>query len=150
MKLYVESISQTDYGDLPVPVFNTPDPYPDNWADIAAVIKDLAKWRCVRCNTKHRPKRYLTVHHLIPAKQIPWLTVWWNLPAMCQSCHLKVENKIKMFQPWMFEHSEWFKPYVAGFYAWCNELPYDRESVAKRQREYLFYGMPQNREIPNE
>jgi hypothetical protein len=23
-----------------------------------------------------------------------------------------------MHQPYMFEHSEWFKPYVAGFYAW--------------------------------
>jgi hypothetical protein len=23
-----------------------------------------------------------------------------------------------MNQPFIYEHSEWFKPYVAGFYAW--------------------------------
>jgi len=44
--------------------------------------------------------------------------VWWNLVALCQRCHLQIQAKVVMEQVWPFEHSEWFKPYAAGWYAY--------------------------------
>lgn len=58
--------------------------------------------------------RILTVHHLDGDKAN---CRWWNLVSLCQRCHLQVQGKVKMERRWLHEHSEWFKPYVAGFYA---------------------------------
>jgi hypothetical protein len=33
--------------------------YPPDWPDIARKIKDLAGWRCVRCNHPHEPENVL-------------------------------------------------------------------------------------------
>jgi len=59
-------------------------------------------------------QRVLTVHHLDGDKAN---CRWWNLPALCQVCHLSIQGRVEMGRRWMFEHSEWFKPYVAGSYA---------------------------------
>lgn len=59
--------------------------------------------------------RILTVHHLNGAKAD---CRWWNLVALCQRCHLSVQARVVMERPFLLEHSDWFKPYVAGFYAW--------------------------------
>ena len=59
-------------------------------------------------------QRVLTVHHLDGNKGN---SAWWNLAALCQVCHLQIQGKVKMEQIFMMEHSEWFKPYVAGYYA---------------------------------
>jgi hypothetical protein len=37
---------------------------------------------------------------------------------LCQVCHFKIQIKVNPERPWVFEHSEWFKPYVCGWYAW--------------------------------
>lgn len=58
--------------------------------------------------------RILTVHHLDGDKTN---CEWWNIPSLCQRCHLTVQGKVKMEREWHWEHSEWFKPYVAGYYA---------------------------------
>lgn len=58
--------------------------------------------------------RILTVHHFDGDKAN---CVWWNLMALCQRCHLKTQVRVNPQQPYLFEHSEWAKPYVAGFYA---------------------------------
>lgn len=55
-----------------------------------------------------------TVHHLDGNKAN---CVWWNLLPLCQRCHLTVQSRVNPQQPYMLDHSEWFKPYVAGFYA---------------------------------
>jgi hypothetical protein len=55
-----------------------------------------------------------TVHHLDGNKAN---CVWWNLLALCQRCHLTIQSRVNPQQPYMLEHSDWFKPYVAGFYA---------------------------------
>lgn len=55
-----------------------------------------------------------TVHHLDGNKAN---CVWWNLLALCQRCHLTIQARVNPQQPYMLDHSEWFKPYVAGFYA---------------------------------
>ena len=55
-----------------------------------------------------------TVHHLDGDKAN---CRWWNLLALCQRCHLTIQSRVNPHQPYMLEHSAWFKPYVAGFYA---------------------------------
>ena len=43
-----------------------------------------------------------------------------------------------MGQPYIFEHSEWFKPYVAGFYAWKYlGVDLSRDEVLSRLDELL-------------
>lgn len=58
--------------------------------------------------------RILTVHHLNGVKAD---LRWWNLAALCQRCHLVIQGKVNMLRVFPFKHSEWFKPYVAGWYA---------------------------------
>lgn len=60
--------------------------------------------------------RILTVHHLDGCKAN---CRWWNLAALCQRCHLQIQGKVQMARVWPWEHSEWFRPYVAGYYAHC-------------------------------
>lgn len=124
-----------------------PNTYPDNWNEIAQACKGAAQWRCVRCGHRHDPKgvlscddhcdttrhlggpyrpRCLTVHHIDGRKDN---CRWRNLAALCQICHLHIQGKVKVERIYLFEHSDWFKPYVAGYYAHLRELPGDRETV---------------------
>lgn len=81
--------------------------------------------------------RILTVHHLDGNKAN---CSWWNLLALCQRCHLTVQGSVKPETPWFLEHSEWFKPYVAGFYAHKYEgREITREEAAQRLDELLAY-----------
>jgi len=93
----------------------TDSQYPDNWKEIALDVKSKAGWKCVRCGHEHDPETgyTLTVHHL---DIDPSNCAWWNIPALCQRCHLAIQGKVIMEQPYMFEHSEWFRPYVAAYY----------------------------------
>ena len=77
----------------------------------------------------------LTVHHL---DLNPSNNRWWNLLALCQRCHLSIQGRVHIERPWMFDHSEWFQPYVAGWYAWRylgEEL--SRSEVETRREELL-------------
>lgn len=74
--------------------------------------------------------RVLTVHHLDGVKAN---CRWWNLAALCQRCHLQIQGKVRMERTWPWEHSEWFKPYVAGFYAFTY-LGEDLSREATRAR----------------
>ena len=116
--------------------------YPENWPEIAMAIKNAAGWRCVRCGHRHdSPNGYtLTVHHLDLDRSN---CRWWNIPALCQRCHLQIQAKVIMEYGWMFEHTDWFKPYVAGYYAYTllgEEL--SREEVDARLDELLAVGQP--------
>ena len=90
--------------------------YPPDWHEIARRIKEEAGWKCVRCGHENdRPSGHvLTVHHLNGRKDD---VEWFNLVALCQKCHLRIQGKVVMERPWVFEHSTWFWPYVAGHYA---------------------------------
>lgn len=82
--------------------------------------------------------RILTVHHFDGNKLN---CRWWNLGALCQRCHLTIQGRVKLHVPYLFEHSEWFKPYVAGYYAWSilgEELT--RDQVDGRLDELLRIG----------
>lgn len=133
--------------------------YPATWPEVAKQVKDEADWRCIRCGHPHEsPKarilcdeqcdpsrhrgglndgkqRVLTVHHLDGDKGN---LDWWNLAALCQVCHLVIQGKVVLSRRWIFEHSEWFKVYAAGWYAQCylgQEL--SRVEVAGRLDELL-------------
>ncbi len=90
--------------------------YPPDWKDIAKKVKDECGWKCIRCKHPHSREgwRILTVHHLNGDKSN---CAWWNLLPLCQRCHLSIQGRVNPNQPYMFEHSDWFKPYVAAFYA---------------------------------
>lgn len=90
--------------------------YPPNWQEIAKAVKDAAHWTCVRCGKMHDPANgyTLTVHHL---DICPNNCAWWNLAPLCQRCHLHIQSKVVMERYFMFEHSAWFRPYVAAYYA---------------------------------
>lgn len=112
--------------------------YPPDWPDIARAVKDAAGWRCVRCGHPHdrASGHVLTVHHLNLDKAD---CRWWNVVALCQRCHLAVQHKIVMERPWvMGEHSVWFRPYAAGWYAWRYlGLDLTRAEVEARLDELL-------------
>jgi hypothetical protein len=133
--------------------------YPSEWPAVALATKEAAGWRCVRCGHPHeRPaervacddrcdparhpgglndgrQRVLTVHHLDGDKGN---LRWWNLAALCQVCHLQIQGKVKMERCYMFEHSAWFKPYVAGWYAWRYlGVMMSREQVESRLEALL-------------
>lgn len=59
--------------------------------------------------------RVLTVHHLTGEKAD---CRWWNLAALCQRCHLTIQGKVQMARVWPWPHTDWFRPYAAGWYAW--------------------------------
>lgn len=81
--------------------------------------------------------RVLTVHHFNGDKAD---CRWWNLGALCQRCHLTIQGKVQMDRVWPHEHSEWFKPYVAGFYAWRYEQRnITRAEAEERMDELLAY-----------
>lgn len=107
---------------------NKPHKYPDNWQEISRKVKDRAEWCCIRCGHPHNPATgyTLTVHHL---DLNPSNNAWWNLAALCQRCHLHIQGKVIIEQIWMFDHSEWIKPYIAGLYAFRAGLPDDRAFV---------------------
>ena len=113
--------------------------YPSDWKAIAAQTKVAAGWRCVRCGHEHDPKAgyCLTVHHLTidPAN-----CRWWNLAALCQRCHLTIQARVVMERMWYLPHSEWFRPYAAGYYAHIHGLPDDREYVMANLDELLAKG----------
>lgn len=102
--------------------------YPSNWKAIAKQVKDEAGWKCVRCQHAHEPKAgyCLTVHHLDADKSN---CQWWNLAPLCQRCHLTIQGKVILHRQWVLPHSDWFKPYVAGYYASINGLPTNKEFV---------------------
>lgn len=81
----------------------------------------------------------LTVHHLDLDKSN---CAWWNILPLCQRCHLHVQAKVVLERPWMFEHSDWFKPFVAGYYASINSLPSDRDFVMDHLNFLLDLGKP--------
>lgn len=91
--------------------------YPDNWSEIAKRIKNAAKWKCERCDHPHDTESWhiLTVHHLDGNKSN---CEDWNLAALCQRCHLQIQQTIKMDQTFMeevVEVSGWFKPHYEGY-----------------------------------
>lgn len=115
--------------------------YPWNWLEISKQAKDAVGWKCIRCGHEndYSTGHVLTVHHL---DLDPNNNAWWNLAVLCQRCHLKIQAKVIIERPYMFEHSEWFRPYVAGYYARIHSHPDTREWVMEHLDALLEYGRP--------
>lgn len=114
--------------------------YPPDWKSIADSVKIAAEWKCIRCDHVHCVETHhvLTVHHWDGNKSN---NRWWNLMALCQRCHLSIQGRVDPNQSYMFEHSDWCKPYAAGLYAFrylSKELT--REQVESRLEWLLGLG----------
>jgi 5-methylcytosine-specific restriction endonuclease McrA len=111
--------------------------YPADWKELSHRAKIQAQWRCVRCDHEHDVETHyvLTVHHWDGNKSN---CEWWNLMALCQRCHLRIQAHSNPTQPYMLDHTDWAKPYAAGFYAkkYLGEL-LTREQVMARFDELL-------------
>lgn len=84
--------------------------------------------KCIRCKSPSVAGKILTVHHMDGDKSND---AWWNLLPLCQVCHLQIQAKLDPEQPYMFEHSEWLKPYIAGFYA----KKYENKEITRQEAE---------------
>ena len=89
--------------------------YTEGWKTISKQLRDKWSNACERCGHKHDVASgyCLTVHHLDGDKGN---NKGWNLACLCQRCHLHIQGKVFMPQFYMFEHSDWFKPHVDGYY----------------------------------
>lgn len=94
-----------------------------NWVDLSALGQSAGD--AIYDETPIGPRaryavearwRILTVHHLDGVKLN---CRWWNLVSLCQRCHLHIQKKVDMLRVFPFEHTDWFKPYVAGWYAFA-------------------------------
>lgn len=116
------------------------DGYPVAWKEIAGFVKDEARWCCLRCGRPHDVESgyVLTVHHL---DGNPANCRWWNLPALCQRCHLSIQARVVMVQDYFLDHSEWFKIFAAGWYAFTKAgLDLTRAQTFDRMDEFLSLG----------
>lgn len=111
--------------------------YSADWDEIGDRVRAEAGHRCIRCGRGHDPAAgyALTVHHFDGNKAN---NEWWNLMALCQRCHLRVQGRVNPQITYFLEHSAWAKPYVAGFYAKKYEgRMITREEAAARLDELL-------------
>ena len=87
--------------------------YPLNWLGVANKVKESAGWRCECCRHPRKKrnakdacdalcvhpddgkKRSLAVHHL---DMRPENCEWWNLVALCDSCHMRVQGRLDWAQ----------------------------------------------------
>lgn len=88
--------------------------------------REAAGNKCIRCGSPSVPGRILTTHHFDGNKAND---EWWNLLALCQVCHLQIQGKVDPEIPFFLEHSEWIKPYVAGFFA----HKYERRNITRQE-----------------
>ena len=91
--------------------------YPPEWTkEFRSSLRAEFENKCERCGHEHDSEHgySLTVHHLDNNKSN---LERWNLAVLCQRCHLHVQGKVFLPQFYMFEHSDWFKPHLDGFYS---------------------------------
>lgn len=92
--------------------------YPLEWPAAAYLIKVMAGWRCERCGVAHGPvPNVLTVHHLDGVKTNLW---GWNLAALCQRCHLRIQAKVLWDRLWPWPHSPWMARHIEDFNAYAR------------------------------
>ena len=122
--------------------------YPPEWPAVAWLVKTIADWRCERCEAPHGTiPNVLTVHHLDEVKAN---LEHWNLAALCQRCHLQVQNRVSFYQLWPWPHTRWMARHVADFNEWARrrglpEMPLtgivDRDSAT-------YWPKPAERRLP--
>lgn len=93
--------------------------YPAGWKELARQVKEAAGWKCERCGVPHgNVPNVLTVHHLDFDKQNIEL---WNLAALCQRCHLRIQAKVSWYQDTLDGvHSEWLARHIIAYNEWAK------------------------------
>jgi HNH endonuclease len=84
------------------------------------LMKQRAEWKCERCGHPHDTKNgfTLTVHHLDGDK---WNLEWWNLAALCQRCHLRIQARVDWFQDLLDgRHAQWLADHIEGYNLWAS------------------------------
>ena len=78
--------------------------YPKNWKEIAQWVVIRAGNKCEICDVGNKENHHvtgskvvLTVHH---QNFNPRINKLWNLIALCQRCHLRLDKR------WKFRHKE--------------------------------------------
>jgi hypothetical protein len=97
------------------------DEYPEEWPAVAERVKAEHDWQCERCGHEHEPEPpwVLTVHHLDEDKSN---LNDWNLAALCQRCHLQVQNKVDWYRDTLTGvHTEWMAEHVRQYNEWARE-----------------------------
>lgn len=126
--------------------------YPPYWPIMSKQVKALAGWCCERCGVRNNEDSpdgtMLTVHHLDGDK---WNCEWWNLSALCQQCHLRIQSRVDFTKPyyrWDWEamkpeavHSLWLARHIKGYNVWAllNDaplLPLDRIEERDYSKEW--------------
>jgi hypothetical protein len=94
--------------------------YPPNWEDVSRRVKERARWQCELCGAKNGPSpNVLTVHHLDGDK---WNLLSWNLAALCQRCHLRVQATFDFYQTaLMGVYPRWLQVHVKGYNGWAEK-----------------------------
>lgn len=134
--------------------------YVPNRKEIHNVVRASVGNRCIRCghpegdtpttagyrcddrctHPRDGKMRILTVHHLTGKKDD---NRWWNLLALCQVCHLQIQGRVIPERPWLFRHTEWFIPYVCGFYAsYYGGIDITRDQAEAEPDRWLAMGQP--------
>jgi len=99
----------------------TSDEYPPGWPEVAEQVKEDNDWQCERCGHDHEPEPpwVLTVHHLDENKRN---LEDWNLAALCQRCHLQVQNKVDWYRDTLTGvHTEWMAEHVRQYNEWARQ-----------------------------
>jgi 5-methylcytosine-specific restriction endonuclease McrA len=91
------------------------------------------------------PGLSFTVHHFDGRKDN---NAWWNLMALCNSCHLTIQGRVIPERPWLFEHSAWMVHYVCGFYAYYyGQQQITRVEAIEEPDRWLALGQPWRYEV---
>jgi 5-methylcytosine-specific restriction endonuclease McrA len=93
--------------------------YPEDWQKISKRIKDQTGWKCECCgHPDDKPSGHVLMAHHLDGN--PQNCEDWNLAALCESCHLNIQGRIKMDQLFFLNVmpiSNWFKPHYDGYLA---------------------------------
>ena len=92
--------------------------YLPRWGRVSRWVRGRAGWRCELCGIKNGPApNVLTVHHLDCNK---WNLLPWNLAALCQSCHFKVQWTVDFCQSTLSGiYPRWLREHVIAYNVWA-------------------------------
>ena len=104
--------------------------YPPRWSRVSRWIRGRAAWRCELCGVRNGPApNVLTVHHLDRNK---WNLLPWNLAALCQRYHHRVQWTVDFCQANLTGiYPQWLRAHVKAYNAWAQGKGHMRLSLTE-------------------
>ena len=92
---------------------------PPRWSRMSRWVRGRAGWCCELCGVKNGPPpNLLTVHHLDGDK---WNLLPWNLAALCQACHHRVQWTLDFCQANLSGvYPQWLRAHVIAYNVWAR------------------------------